>query len=52
VVAIWRSVLLPGSETFVRNQADAMTRWRPVFVGAARFESVLARDSDVTAAGR
>lgn len=52
VVAIWRSILLPGSETFIRNQADAMTRWRPVFVGAARFDSVLARDTDVTASGR
>jgi colanic acid/amylovoran biosynthesis glycosyltransferase len=52
VVAVWRSILLPGSETFVRNQADAMTRWRPVFVGAARFDSVLARDTDVTPSGR
>jgi glycosyltransferase involved in cell wall biosynthesis len=52
VVAVWRSILLPGSETFVRNQADAMTRWRPVFVGAATFDSVLARDTDVTASGR
>lgn len=52
VVAIWRSILLPGSETFIRNQADAMTRWRPVFVGAAKFDSVLARDTDRTAPGR
>jgi colanic acid/amylovoran biosynthesis glycosyltransferase len=52
VVAIWRSILLPGSETFIRNQAGAMTRWRPVFVGAATFDSVLARDTDVTASGR
>jgi glycosyltransferase involved in cell wall biosynthesis len=52
VVVIWRSVLLPGSETFVRNQADALTRWRPAFLGAVKVESVLARDTDVTAGGR
>ncbi len=52
MVAIWRSILLPGSETFIRNQAGAMTRWRPVFVGAAKFDSVLARDTDATPSGR
>ena len=52
VVVIWRSVLLPGSETFIRNQADALTRWRPVFLGATRLDSVIARDTDVTPAGR
>ncbi|HEV7709848.1 MAG TPA: glycosyltransferase, partial [Asanoa sp.] len=49
VVVIWRSLLLPGSETFIRNQADALTRWRPAFLGALSFDSVLARDTDVTA---
>jgi glycosyltransferase involved in cell wall biosynthesis len=51
VVAIWRSVLLPGSETFIRNQADALARWRPAFLGAVRIASPLARDTDVTAPG-
>ena len=51
-VAIWRSVLLPGSETFVRNQAGALTRWRPAFLGAVKAESALARDTDVTPRGR
>jgi glycosyltransferase involved in cell wall biosynthesis len=51
VVAIWRSVLLPGSETFIRNQADALRRWRPVFLGAVKLDSPLARDTDVTASG-
>jgi colanic acid/amylovoran biosynthesis glycosyltransferase len=51
VVAIWRSVLLPGSETFIRNQADALSRWRPAFLGAIKVESPLARDTDVTAPG-
>lgn len=52
VVAIWRSVLLPGSETFIRNQADALRRWRPAFLGAAKLDSVIARDTDVTPRGR
>jgi colanic acid/amylovoran biosynthesis glycosyltransferase len=52
VVAIWRSVLLPGSETFIRNQADALTRWRPEFLGAAKLDSVIARDTDIVPRGR
>jgi colanic acid/amylovoran biosynthesis glycosyltransferase len=52
VVAIWRSVLLAGSETFVRNQADALKRWRPAFVGAAKLDSVIARDTDLVPSGR
>nr|ADE10238.1 glycosyl transferase [Actinoplanes liguriensis] len=48
-VAIWRSSMLPGSETFVRNQADALTRWTPAYVGAVRHESVLSRPDDVIA---
>lgn len=48
-VAIWRSSMLPGSETFVRNQADALTRWSPIYVGATRHESVLSRPDDVIA---
>jgi colanic acid/amylovoran biosynthesis glycosyltransferase len=51
VVAIWRSVLLPGSETFIRGQADALSRWRPAFLGAVKLASPLARDTDVTAPG-
>ncbi|AEV82948.1 glycosyl transferase family 1 [Actinoplanes sp. SE50] len=48
-VAIWRSAMLPGSETFIRNQGDALTRWRPTYVGATRMESVLSRPDDVIA---
>jgi colanic acid/amylovoran biosynthesis glycosyltransferase len=46
-VAIWRSALLLPSETFIRNQGEALPTWEPTFVGATRVESVLARDSDV-----
>ncbi|MGH3737030.1 MAG: glycosyltransferase [Micromonosporaceae bacterium] len=49
VVVIWRSTLLPGSETFIRGQADALTRWRPRFLGALKVASPLARDTDVVA---
>jgi colanic acid/amylovoran biosynthesis glycosyltransferase len=48
-VVIWRSAMLSGSETFIRNQADALTRWRPVYMGATRVESDLARPSDLIA---
>jgi glycosyltransferase involved in cell wall biosynthesis len=33
VVAIYRTQILPRSETFVRAQALALRRWRPVLVG-------------------
>nr|WP_296064036.1 glycosyltransferase [uncultured Actinoplanes sp.] len=48
-VVIWRSAMLPGSETFIRNQADALTRWRPVYLGATKVASDLARESDLIA---
>ncbi|GAB3856743.1 hypothetical protein GCM10029963_53630 [Micromonospora andamanensis] len=47
VAVIWRSCLLPGSETFIRNQGDALTTWRPLYLGAVRVPSPLSRDSDV-----
>ncbi|MEU2610317.1 glycosyltransferase [Micromonospora sp. NPDC007271] len=46
---IWRSHLLPGSETFIRGQGDALTRWRPHYLGAVKVASPLARDTDVVA---
>ena len=48
-VVIWRSALLSGSETFVRNHGDHLTRWEPAYLGATRIESPLARDTDVIA---
>ncbi|GAA0470631.1 glycosyl transferase family 1 [Actinoplanes capillaceus] len=46
-VAIWRSAMLPGSETFIRAQGDALTRWQPTYVGAVRAGSALSRPDDV-----
>ena len=46
-VVIWRSTLLPASETFVRNHGAHLTRWRPAYLGAFRQPSVLADDADV-----
>ena len=48
-VVIWRSCLLPASETFIRNQGDALTRWRPSYLGAVKVSSPVARDTDVVA---
>ncbi|WP_309227369.1 glycosyltransferase [Micromonospora thermarum] len=50
-VVIWRSHLLAGSETFIRNQADALTAWRATYLGAVRVASTLTRDTDVVAFG-
>jgi colanic acid/amylovoran biosynthesis glycosyltransferase len=49
VVAIWRSGLIRGSETFIRNQGDALVDWQPVYLGAVKIESPLARATDVIA---
>ncbi|GAA3958435.1 glycosyltransferase [Actinoplanes auranticolor] len=56
-VAIWRSCLLPGSETFIRDQGGALTGWRPAYLGAVKVASPIAADTDAiafpdTAAGR
>jgi colanic acid/amylovoran biosynthesis glycosyltransferase len=48
-VVVWRSVLLLPSETFVRAQADALTRWRAAFLGALKVDSPLSRDTDAIA---
>ena len=48
-VVIWRSAMLSGSETFVRNHGAALTRWQPAYLGATREPSVLAESSDVIA---
>ncbi|GAA2556116.1 glycosyltransferase [Winogradskya consettensis] len=46
-VVVWRSAMLPASETFVRAQAAALTRWESRFLGAFRVSSVLTREDDV-----
>ncbi|HEY7175596.1 MAG TPA: glycosyltransferase, partial [Micromonosporaceae bacterium] len=48
-VVVWRSLLLPASETFVRNQGNALSRWRPVYLGAVKNDSVIATSSDLIA---
>lgn len=40
-VAVWREVWLADSETFVRDQVRAMTRWDPVLVGLRHRPNVL-----------
>lgn len=41
--------MLGASETFVRDHGDALTRWEPVYLGATRVPSALARESDLIA---
>jgi colanic acid/amylovoran biosynthesis glycosyltransferase len=48
-VVVWRSALLPGSETFVRNHGAYLTRWAPAYLGATRIASALSLPSDVIA---
>jgi len=40
VVAIYRTQILPLSETFIRDQALALRRWRPVLVGERRIDAL------------
>jgi colanic acid/amylovoran biosynthesis glycosyltransferase len=46
-VVVWRSAMLPASETFVRAQARSLSRWEARFAGAFKVPSVLAEDDDV-----
>lgn len=45
-VLIWRRTVLAGSETFIRNQLDAMSRWEPVLTGLELKRSALSRSED------
>jgi len=38
-VAIYRSPMLPLSETFIRDQAQALTRWQATLVGETLFDA-------------
>lgn len=46
LVAVWRTQLLPGSETFIREHTDAYRQYSPQLLGALRVESALSRDDD------
>lgn len=46
-VAVWKATWLPGSETFVRNQMNAMATWSPRAVGVKRINSSIAEPNDV-----
>jgi len=45
-VLVFREMLLSGSETFIRNQVDALRRWKPVLAGVDRVASELTRPTD------
>jgi glycosyltransferase involved in cell wall biosynthesis len=40
IVAIYRTQILPLSETFVRDQALALRRWQPVLVGERQIDGL------------
>jgi colanic acid/amylovoran biosynthesis glycosyltransferase len=44
-VVIFRSALLPGSETFIREQAEALRRFEPVYAGLKQVRSGLPRSA-------
>lgn len=50
-VSVWTAGLLPGSETFIRNQTDALRSWQVGLCGLKRVESSLARESDTVLFG-
>jgi len=41
VVAVFRSAVFNASERFIQNQAEALTRWRPLIVGLERKGEVV-----------
>lgn len=45
-VLVWRNDVLNASETFIRNQVDAIRGWRAVLAGARRRTSVLSSPAD------
>lgn len=45
-VMVWTQLILPGSQTFIRNQIDSLQSWRAELFGLARTESPLVRDTD------
>lgn len=48
---IWRTDLLPGSETFIRNQVAATDRWNPILMGARKVPSALNAVDDIVLYG-
>ncbi|GAA0998857.1 glycosyltransferase [Subtercola frigoramans] len=46
-VTFWRVIVLQGTETFIRTQSDAISRWSVSTLGFKRFESALSRTDDV-----
>lgn len=48
---VWKATWLPGSETFVRNQVDALETWTATCLGMKKVTSPMSRDSDVVLFG-
>ncbi len=50
-ILVWRNSVLPGSETFIRNQSDSLSQWEPRLVGSNRVQSPLLRAEDIVIFG-
>lgn len=46
VVAVWRSLWLPPSETFIRDHVVSLRRWRPLLLGLASVDDRLGLSPD------
>lgn len=44
---MWRDVWLPGSETFIRNQVDALSRWQAAPVASEHVESPVSHGASI-----
>ncbi|MBK9102896.1 MAG: glycosyltransferase [Austwickia sp.] len=51
VVAVWRSLWLPASETFVRDHVRSLTGWHPLLLGLAQVDDRLGLRPDVAPFG-
>ena len=51
-VAVWRNTWLPPSETFIRNQLDALRRWQPLPIGLTHEPSTISAPSEVLLTNR
>src|SRR5690606_30064542 len=45
-VMVWRYTVLPGAETYIRNQVESYSKWNPILLGAARSSSPNSRPND------
>lgn len=50
-VLVWRRTVLPGSETFIRNQIEGLSHWKATLAGLKKVDSAVSRSDDVILLG-